>query len=163
MEFLQEPEFWVAVGFVMLVGVFLWVKLPAKVAASLDDRAALIKVELDEAERLRNDAQKLLADYQTKQREALAEAEGILRQAEQEAVRNRELGMADLEASLKRREQQAMDRIAQAELKAVDEVRTLAVDLAVAATRKLIEDNLDGTRANQLVDQAIAELPQKLH
>jgi len=163
MEFLNEPELWVAIAFAILVGTFLWIKVPAKVTASLDDRAAKIKAELDEAERLRDDAQKLLAEYQQKQRDAFAEAKTLLQRAGDEAARNRSAAVAELEASLKRREQHAIDRIAQAEAKATAEVRGFAVDLAVAATRKLIESNLAAERATELVDQAIAELPQRLH
>ena len=163
MEFLSEPELWVAIGFAILIGTFLWIKVPAKVAASLDERAAKIKAELDEAQRLRDDAQKLLAQYLQKQRDAVAEARALLERAAGEAARNRSAAAAELEVSLKRREQHAIDRIAQAEAKAIQEVRAYAVDLAVAATRKLIESNLPSERATELVDQAIAELSQRLH
>ncbi|HXQ67002.1 MAG TPA: F0F1 ATP synthase subunit B, partial [Alphaproteobacteria bacterium] len=103
------------------------------------------------------------AEYQAKQEQALSEAEGIMRHAAAEAERNRQAAEGDLAASLRRREQQAMDRIAQAEVKALQEVRALSVELALAATRRLVRDNLDAKRAAGLVDKAIAELPQRLH
>jgi F-type H+-transporting ATPase subunit b len=162
MEFLQEAEFWVAVAFVILVAA-VYKPVSRAFSGGLDARAATIKAELDEAARLREEAQALLAEYQKKQREALAEAEQVVRHAAEEAARNRSQAAADLEASLKRRERQAVDRINQAEAKALDEVRALAADLAMAATRKLLRDQMDAARAGQLVDQAIAELPQKLH
>ncbi|MYH37892.1 MAG: F0F1 ATP synthase subunit B, partial [Rhodospirillaceae bacterium] len=108
-------------------------------------------------------AQGLLADYQRKQRDALQEAEAMLRAAEEEAARLRARAEEDLAASLKRREQQALDRIAQAEAAAQAEVRNTAIDLAVSATRKLLEDRLDEKKAAGLVDRAIDELPGKLH
>lgn len=162
MEFLGEAEFWVAVGFVILVAA-VFKPIKRSLLASLDARAATIKAELDEAERLSAEALALLTEYQKKQGEALAEAEAILRHAAEEAERSRAQAGAELAASLKRREQQATDRIAQAEAKAADEVRARAVELALAATRRLIEDNLDDKRAAALVDRAIAELPQRLH
>ena len=110
---------------------------------SLDARAARIKAELDEAQRLRDEAQHLLAEYKRKQRDAVKEAEEQMRAAQEEAERQRERAEADLAASLKRREQQALDRIAQAETEALAEVRTLAVDLAVGATRKLLAETVD--------------------
>jgi len=162
MEFLRDAEFWVAVAFVILIAA-VWKPIKRSLAAGLDARAAKIRSELEEARRLVEEARALLADYQGKQRQALSEAEGIMRHAAEEAERNRQAAEGDLAASLRRREQQAMDRIAQAEAKALDEVRALSVELALAATRRLVRDNLDAKRAAGLVDQAIAELPQRLH
>jgi F-type H+-transporting ATPase subunit b len=162
MAFWQEGEFWVAVGFVILVGS-VWKPVKRALLTGLDDRAAKIKVELDEARRLNEEAQALLADYRKKQSEALVEAEAIVRHAAEEAERNRRQAEADLAAALKRREQQALERIAQAEAKALDEVRATTVDLAIRVTRQLIADNLDQARAGAIVDQAISELPERLH
>jgi len=162
MEFLRDAEFWVAVAFVILIAA-VWKPVKRSLAAGLDARAAKIRSELEEARRLLEEAQALLADYQGKERQALSEAEGIMRHAAEEAGRNRQAAEGDLAAALRRREQQAMERIAQAEAKALDEVRALSVELALAATRRLVRDNLDAKRAAGLVDQAIAELPQRLH
>jgi F-type H+-transporting ATPase subunit b len=162
MEFHRNPEFWVAVGFViLLVGLFKPVK--KTFTGGLDARAAKIKADLDEAKRLRDEASELLAAYQAKQQAALSEAEAILRQAAMEAARGREQAALDLVASLKRREQHALDRIAQAEVQALGEVRGAAVDLAISVTARLLRSALDQKGAARLVDQAIAELPQKLH
>jgi F-type H+-transporting ATPase subunit b len=162
MEILRDPEFWVTIAFIILV-IAVWKPIWRAMVGGLDGRAERIRTELDEARRLREEAQGLLAEYQQKQRAALEEARGILAQAAKDAESGRRQAAEDLEASLKRREQQAIERIAQAEAKAVDEVRSLAVELAVATTRRLLRDNLDAARAARLVDQAIAELPQKLH
>ncbi len=162
MEFLHDAEFWVAVAFVILIAA-VWKPVKRSLSASLDARAAKIRSELEEARRLVEEARALLAEYQAKQEQALSEAEGIMRHAAAEAERNRQAAEGDLAASLRRREQQAMDRIAQAEAKALDEVRALSVELALAATRRLVRDNLDAKRAAGLVDKAIAELPQRLH
>jgi F-type H+-transporting ATPase subunit b len=162
MELLRNAEFWVAVGFVILIaGLFMPVKKAFSVG--LDARAAKIKADLDEAKRLRDEASDLLSEYQAKQKAALAEAEAIMREAAREAARGREQAALALAASLKRREQQALDRIAQAEAKALDEVRTAAVDLAISVTGRLLRAALDRQGAARLVDRAIAELPQKLH
>ena len=150
-EFLESPETWVAAAFLIFVAFMLW-KAVKPMLASLDARAARIKAELDEAQRLRDEAQHLLAEYKRKQRDAIREAEEQLRTAEEEAERQR-----------KRREQQALDRIAQAESEALAEVRTMAVDLSVNATRKLLAESVDAKKAEALVDDAIKSLPQKLH
>ena len=159
--FLTDPTTWVALAFVIFVALIAWKAWPGMMKG-LDARAAKIKAELDEAERLRDEAQKLLADYQRKQKEALAEAEAMIRQAEEEAKRMRAKAEAELDASIKRREKQALDRIAQAEAAAAAEVRNLAVDVAVAAAAKVLAQGQDPARAAQRIDAAIADLPRRL-
>lgn len=154
-------EFWVLVAFVLFVGFMVW-KARKALVGGLDSRAARIKAEIDEAQRLREEAQALLADYQKKQREALGEAEGMLKQAAEESKRLKAKAETELAAALKRREQQALDRIAQAEAQALAEVRNLAADLAVAATQKILVEKLDPAKAQALVSDAIAELPRRL-
>ena len=155
------PEFWVLVAFILFVGVVVW-KARGAILGTLDGRAARIRAEIDEARRLRDEAQALLAEYQKKQREALGEAESMIRQAEDEARRLRAKLEAELAGALKRREQQALDRIAQAEAQALAEVRNLAADLAIAATETLLVAKLDPAKAEALVSDAIAELPRRL-
>lgn len=154
-------EFWVLVAFLAFMAAVIW-KARGAMMGSLDNRAKRIRHDIDEAQRLRDEAQGLLAEYQKKQREALGEAEAMVRQAEDEAKRLRARAEADLAASLKRREQQALDRIAQAEAQAVAEVRNLAADLAVAATQRLLTEKLDSAQAEGLVSAAIADLPKRL-
>jgi F-type H+-transporting ATPase subunit b len=158
----SEPEFWLAIAFAAFI-ILLAKPLGSKIGAALDGRSKLIEREIEEAAKLRDEAQTLLANYQRKSRDALKEAEGIIANAEAEARRIREDAAAELEASLKRREQLAMDKIAQAEARAVEDVRNAAVDVALAATRKLIEQNLDADKSKALVEDAIKDLPKRLH
>lgn len=159
---LQSAEFWVLIAFLILVGAVAK-KVWAALTAGLDARAGRIKSHLDEAEKLREDAQSLLAEYQRKQHAAAEEAAGIVVQAKAEAERIREQAEADLEQALKRREQQAIEKIAQAEAEALGEVRNQAVDLAMAASRRLLADNIDEGKAARLVDEAIKDLSGRLH
>jgi F-type H+-transporting ATPase subunit b len=159
---LQSAEFWVLIAFLILVGAVAK-KVWAALTAGLDARAGRIKSHLDEAEKLREDAQSLLAEYQRKQHAAAEEAAGIVAQAKAEAERIREQAEADLEQALKRREQQAIEKIAQAEVEALGEVRNQAVDLAMAASRRLLADNIDEGKAARLVDEAIKDLSGRLH
>ena len=133
--------------------------------STLDSRAARIRHDLDEAQRLREEAQAEHAAFQRRQREALKEAEEIITHAHQEAERLRERTLADVEQALVRREKAAMDRIAQAEQAAAAEVRGLAVDVAVAAARQLIADQLarDSATGTALVKGAIDDLPTRLN
>lgn len=161
-QIMGEPEFWVAVAFVIVVAGLIRIGTPMARSA-LDGRAVKIKNELEEAQRLREDAQRTLAEYQRKQRDALKEAEQIVAQARAEAERAAEQAARDLDAALERRQRLAVEKIALAESKAAAEVRNAAVDVAIAAVRRMLADQLDQRRKSDLIDTAIAELPQRLH
>lgn len=158
----SQPEFWLAIAFAAFVGLVAR-PLGRAIGGALDGRSVAIAKEIDEAAKLRDEAQALLAAYQRKSRDALKEAEDIIAQAEAEARRIQTDAAAELQASLKRREQMAIDKIAQAEARALEDVRNAAVDVALAATRELIEKSLDEDKSKALVEDAIRELPKRLH
>ncbi len=118
---------------------------------------------MDEAERLRNEAQDLLAQYQRKQRDAAKEAEEIIQHARDEAERLDHEGRARLSVALERREKLAMDRIQLAEQQAVDKVRNEAIAVAISAAESVLAQNLDKSKADALIDDSIAGLSDKLH
>ncbi|HKT17766.1 MAG TPA: F0F1 ATP synthase subunit B [Stellaceae bacterium] len=161
-EFMRDAEFWVLIAFVIAI-VYLIYKTKSMVTGTLDQRAARIKAELDEARRLREEAQATLADYQRKQRDALKEAEAIVAQAKAEAERAAAQGARDLDAAIERRKRLAVEKIALTESKALAEVRNMAVDLAMAALRRALAEDLDAPRRAALIDEAIAALPPTLH
>lgn len=161
MAFFSDPTFWVAVSLVIFAAL-VWRPIAKSVPKALDDRAARIKAEMDEAEKLRVEAQELLAQYQRKQREVAIESESIVRHAREETNRMAAEGKARLEAALKRREKTALERIRRAEEQAMAAVRAHAVDLAVAATRELLAQRLTPAKDDALIDQAIKELPERL-
>ena len=158
----ENPHTWVYVGFfifVILVGPKLWRAL----AQMLDRRALKIKSDLDEAQKLKDEAQALLAEYQRKQRDAMREAEEIISTAKGLAQRQIKDAAAKLEENLGRREKASLEKIAQAEASALAEVRREAVDVATAAAARVIQSQIDGARGSALIDQAIAEVEKKLH
>jgi F-type H+-transporting ATPase subunit b len=160
---LGTPEFWILVAFVLFIALVWRLGGPRAVTQMLDDRAEKIRTDLEKAAKLREDAQALFADYQKKQRDALKEAEAIIASAKAEAERLSAQAASDLEAALKRREQLALQRIAQAEQQAMADVRAAAVDLAMAATKQLLTEKVDPARHETLIDSAIKELPGKLN
>ncbi|MCY4319650.1 MAG: F0F1 ATP synthase subunit B [Alphaproteobacteria bacterium] len=159
---LSDPTFWTAVGFVIFVAAVARVVWRSATRA-LDDRAAGIKASIDDAAALREEAQALLADYKKKQQGAEKEAEAVLSRAHEEASRIAEEAERTLEDALRRREQQALAKIAQAEQEALAEVRANAVRLSAVAARTLIERHLDKPRAEALVIQSVESLPHHLH
>jgi len=161
-EFLTEPEFWVAIGFVLLVAL-VWKPIGKAIGSGLDKRAEAIKRTLDEARQLADEAQRILAENQRKNRDAAREIERLVERAREDAERIVADSRAKLEASLRRREQLAKDKIAMAEVEASREVREVAVDVAVVATRALIAARLDKTVGDKLIASAIDELPARLH
>lgn len=159
---LHAPEFWVAVGFIVLVAAAarpIW----RGIAGGLDARTERIRNSLEEAKRLREEAQHLLAEYQRKQRDAAKECADIVSHAETEARRIAEEEAAKLADSLARREQLATDKIARAEAEATLAVRAATVDTAIAATRYLLAQRMDPAATARLIDDAVADLPARLH
>jgi len=163
MEFLKEPEIWVAVGFVVVVAIFLVKRMPAFLGAALDARAAAIVKELDDAKKLREDAEALLAKYKAKAAAVEKEAEAILSEAKAEAERFAAETRVQLKVQIERRAKAAEDKIAQAEAQAMAEIRGLAADAAAAAAEKLIAARLDEKRAGDLIATSLKELPGKLN
>ena len=157
------PEFWVLVSFLGFVGLVLYYKVPAMIAGMLDKRAADIAAELDEARRLREEAQQLLASYQRKQREAMKEAEDIVTQAKAEAEQLAKETRANMEAQVDRRTKLAEDKIAQAEAQALNDVRSTAAEVAIGAARRVIADKVDAGKDAKLIEKSISDLASKLH
>ena len=153
---------WITLALFIFFALVFWKGL-RPVLRSLDNRAERIRKELDEAQSLREDAQKMLAEYKRKQRDAIKEAEVIVEHAKLEAERLRESAEADLEASLKRREALALAKIEQAEQNALSEVRDQAVDVAIAAAAKLIAEQVDDKKAEELTSSAIRDVAQRLN
>jgi len=162
MELFHDVEFWIALAFIVAVVVLVKKAAPG-ITGGLDARAARIKGEIEEAKRLRAEAETTLAEYQRKQRDALAEAQTIVARAKEDAERIGREAEIELDAALKRREASTLDKIAQAEAKALAEVRNVAVDVAIETTKLLLQATLDKKRGSKLIDQAIEELPQRLH
>jgi F-type H+-transporting ATPase subunit b len=160
---LAMAEFWVAVAFVLFVAILLYYKVPKLIAKTLDDRAETIRKELDEARRLREEAQSLLADYQKKHRNVGQEADAIVDLARREAEALAHETRASLKESLERRTKQAEDKIARAEAQAVDEVRATAIDVAVAAAEKILREKMAGAGGAALIDQSIRDLKGRLN
>ena len=161
MHLFADPEFWVLLA-VLVFAAIVWKPVRRFIVGTLDQRAMRIQGELEEARKLREEAEQLLADYQKKQREAAAEAQAIVAHAREEAERIAAQAARDLQQSLERRQRLAEERIAQAESKALDEIRAAAVDVAIDAARRVIVSELDERRGAAMLDTAIASLPQSL-
>ena len=161
MEWLTEGSTWVAAAFILFFVLF-GRKLWSALAGILDDRAAKVRAELDEAARLRREAEAMLKEAEQRRTEALAEAKALIEGAQAEAARAAAASAAEAEASAKRREQMALDRIAAAEKAALDEVRLTAVDVATSAARQVIAEGLSPDSDSRLIDHAITQLPSAL-
>lgn len=159
---LHDPTFWVAIAFVVFV-VLVGKPILKALFGGLDAHAEKIRAQLDEARELHEEAQKTLAEYKRKQRDALKDAEDIIAHAKEESERMRVRADERLKESIARREQAAKEKIAQAEASALKQVRGEAVDIAIAAAAKIIEAKLDAKQSDLLAKQAIEELPSKLN
>ncbi len=160
-SFFTEPRNWVAVAFILFFVLF-GRKLWSALAAMLDDRAAKVRAELEEAARLRREAEAMLREAEQRRAAALTEAKALIEGAQTEAARVAAAAAAEAEAAAKRREQMAIARIAAAEKAAVDEVRLTAAEVATVAARQVIAEGLSADADARLIDHAIAQLPSAL-
>lgn len=159
----EDPTFWVAVGTVLFVLLAIRMKVPGQVAQMLDDRAAGIKAELDEAKRLREEAEVLLAEYRKKTANAAQEAQAIIDSAKSAAERMAVEAKAQLAQQIERRAKMAEQKIAQAESDAIAEVRAAATSAATAAAAEVIAKRMTDAKGDLLIDSAISDLRSKLH
>jgi F-type H+-transporting ATPase subunit b len=158
-----EPEFWVAVAFVILMIVFAYIGVHRTVLTALDHRRDRIKGELDEAGRLKDEAAKLLADYKARGASAEREAQEIIAAAKAEAERIAAEAKTKMEDFVARRTKTAESKIALAEAQAIADVRSAAADAAVAAASSILSQSVKGSVADELLTKGIAEVRQKLN
>ena len=158
-----EAEFWVAVAFVIFVGVLGYIQVHKRMVKSIDDRRDRIKAELEEARRLKAEAEALLASYQRKLQEAEHEAQAIIASAEAEAGRLAAEAETKLQEFVERHTKMAESKISQAEAQALADVRSAAAEAAVAAAERILTHTVKGKVADDLIGKGIADLKGKLN
>ncbi len=158
-----DATFFALVGLILFFVLIAYLKVPGMMAKSLDQRAENIRKELDEAKRLREEAQVLLGEYQRKRKEAEADAAEILASAEREAAALMQEARQKTEEFVARRNVLSEQKIRQAESDAVAAVRSAAVDLAIAAAGKVIADKTDGSTQNALFQDAVGKVQARLN
>lgn len=160
---LWNTNFVVFIAFVLFIAILLWAKVPAKLGAMLDARAAQIKADLDEAKSLREEARALLSSYERKQKEVQEQSERIVASAKEEAMAAAAQAKEDLKISIARRVAAAEDQIASAEAGAIRQVRERAVAVAIAAAADVLAKQSSAESAAASIDDAIAQVQAKLH
>jgi F-type H+-transporting ATPase subunit b len=158
-----EAEFWVAVAFVIFVLVLVYVGAHKRIVTSIDERRDRIKSELDEAARLKAEAQGLLDEYRRKLQEAEREAQAIVASAENEAKRLAAEAEAKMEEFVSRRRKMAETKIAQAETQALADVRSAAAEAATAAAAMILTQSVKNKIADDLIAKGIADVKEKLN
>lgn len=162
MTYLYEAEFWVAIAFVIFIALLWRVGAHRSLVGALDDRSKRIATELEEARRLREEAQALLEEYRRKAKEAESEAVAILDLAKREAAEIAAEAKKRMEEFVTRRTKMAEGKIAQAETQALADVRAAAADAAVRAAEKILADTVKGKTAEGLLETAIRDVKARL-
>ena len=163
MSLFQDSHFTVAVAFFLFLGLLAYLGVHRLVGKMLDDRAERIRSELDEARRLREEAQATFAEFERQSREVEAQAGEIVAHAKAEAEKAAEIAKADLAHSIERRLKAADEQIAMAEASAVREVRDRAIQVAVAAAAEVMAAKMTDEKAGALIDDAIKAVGERLH
>jgi F-type H+-transporting ATPase subunit b len=162
-DLIYQPETWVAIAFLIFVGLLVKLGVPNLLFKALDDRSARIKAELDEALKLRKEAEGVLAEYRRRQDEAEKTAESIILNARVEADRMAAEAQTKVEEFIARRTKMAEAKIAQAEAQALADVRATAADVAIAAAEAILVKTTHGAAAEALVTKGIGDLKAKLN
>lgn len=163
MSIWYDSNFVVGVAFVLFIALLWYLGAHRLIGRALDDRAAKIRAELDEARRLREEAQELFADFERRQKQVAGQADEIVAHAKAEAEQAAERAKADIAVSIQRRLKAADEQIALAEANAIRQVKDQAVTVAIAAAADVLRERLGDDRQQQLVDEAIQEVGQRLH
>src|SRR5215210_6760233 len=159
---LQSAEFWVGVAFVIFWGVLFYFGVPGRVLNQLDSRGKRIADELAEAKRLRQDAERLLKEFESKRAVAEREAADIVSNAREEAERLAREAQEKMADFVKRRTATAEAKIAQAETQAAAEVRAAAVEAAVQASERVLRNEIKGPAAEALLTRSLGDVRAKL-
>ena len=159
----MDATFWAFVSLILFIGLMFYLKVPGMLTKSLDDRSDQIRNELSEARRLREEAQRLLSDYQKKRGEAEAEAASIVEAAEREAENLAAEAEAKTADYVARRTALAEQKIGQAEAQAIAEVKAAAVDVAVAAAGRILSDKVSGSTQTDLFKQSLQQVRDRMN
>lgn len=162
MSFFVTPEFWVLVAVLIFFGLLVYLKVPAAMAKALDSRAERIQAELDEAQNLRAEAERLLTQIKAQREETERLAADMLAQAKEDAERMRKDAAVKLEEQIVRRTEMAERKIATAEAQAMADVKAAAAELAAEAARTVLAGRLAAATTDPLVDKAIGQMASKL-
>lgn len=161
-EFFIAPEFWVLVAVLLFFSLLIYLKVPAAMGRALDSRAEKIQAELDEAQRLRAEAERLLTEIKAQREETERLAKDMLAQAQEDAERMRVESAAKLEEQIVRRTQMAERKIATAEAQAAADVKAAAAEMAAEAARGVLASRIAGATTDPLIDKALGQLATKL-
>jgi F-type H+-transporting ATPase subunit b len=154
---------WVLLGFLVFVGILIYVGAPRMLVSALDKRADAIRTELDEAQKLRQEAEALLAEYKEKTGNAQAEADAIVAQAQREAGALSAEAKVRIEEYVARRTRAVEQRIAQAESQAIAEVKSRAVDVAASAASRILAERGKGAVGEALIESSIEQVRKNLN
>jgi F-type H+-transporting ATPase subunit b len=159
----MDATFFALVGLIIFLGLAIYMKVPGMITKALDDRAGAIAKQLAEAKSLREEAEKLLAEYKKRRAEAEKEAEDIVAAAKRDADNIAEEARVKTADYVKRREAMASQKIAQAETDAINDVKSKAVEIAIAASSKLLGKRMDAKAAGDMFKSSLSEIKAKLN
>ncbi|MEL7229524.1 MAG: F0F1 ATP synthase subunit B [Pseudomonadota bacterium] len=159
----MDATFWSLIALIIFIGIIAYAKVPALIGKSLDDRSEKVRTDLDEARKLREEAQHLLAEYQRKRKEAEQEAESIVASAKREAEALAKEAERKTDEYVARRTAQAELKIAQAEQQALADVKSTAVDIAVEAAQSVLGSKMSGSANTDMFKSSLAEIKARMN
>lgn len=158
----HDTSAWVAISFAGFAAIIWW-KARGAITGMMDERIDAIRREIETAENLRAEAQKLLNEYERKQIAALKEAETAVENARQQAEKIRTQAERELNETIQFREKQVADRIARMKQLAIEDIQRYAAELSIKASAEIIQSKTDAPVRDRLIEQSIGALPKNIH
>ena len=148
-----DATFWVAVSFVIFIGIIFYLKVPQKVASSLDDSIKKIKDEIENAEKLKDEAKNILSEYESKVSKSKEEIKNLILKAEKNIIKTNE----DFHKVIENRKKSAEEKIKQMKIRAIKDVKNSSVDIAISSLEKIIKNSIDKKKLDKVYISSVEE------
>ena len=152
-----DATFWVAISFLIFVGVLIYFKIPQKIDGSLVDSIKKIKDEVENAEKLKDEAKNTLSAYETKVSKSKVEIQKLLQNAKDQAEKNIIKTNEDFHIILENRKRSAEEKIKQMKTQAIKDVRNSSINIAILAVEKVIKNSIDKKKLDKIYISSIEE------
>ena len=152
-----DATFWVAVSFFIFVGVLFYFKVPQKIFDSLDQNIKKIKKDLDDAEKLKDDAKNILSEYETKISKSKQEINILMKKAQEESEKNMIKINNEFHNIFENRKKMAEEKIKQMKMQAIKDIKNSSVDIAIQALEKIIKNSIDKKKLDKIYISSVEE------
>ena len=152
-----DATFWVMISFFLFIGLLIYFQIPQKIKSSLDENIGGIKNQIDEADKLKEDAKNILTEHEKKISNSKAEVELLINKANEEAEKNVIKTNQNFHNLMDNRKKNAEERIKQLKNQALKDIKNTSVKIAIESVEKLLKNSLDKSKLDKIYTSSIEE------